>query len=342
MKKLAPIVFLSSLILAVTSFAANAGKLAPGKIRPFQMKGDVSAQNIKTGEVIKLKRGQEVEQGVNIVTGAGSSALFLFSNGATINIGENSNVAIERYLQAPFDATKTGQFLMLKEDPSTSDTLIKLNHGELVGKVKKLKPDSFYDVETPIGSAGVRGTTFSVAFFIMKNGNYALKVGNLEGRVLLTTSMPSTVTVNDQNVGETNFDPTKTLSTGDVPQSSVITVIAKPGDVKGVVKEIMKNIPVKEKPASFKVEVTRMDELVQGAQNPEAPFVPGKTVKEQAEKGKEKEKEGEKPKEAEKPKEGEKPTDNNQKPQLPLEKPVLVPPSPAGGDLGGKAPAPKP
>lgn len=331
MKRLIPLIT-CSVLLWTAVLSANTGGLQPGKVKAFQIKGDVSFQNIQTGETKKLKRGQELSQGYNIVTGPNSSALFLFSNGSTINIGENSNIGIERFLQAPFDAKKVGQYLMLKEDPSTSDTLIRMNHGELVGKVKKLKPDSFYDVETPIGSAGVRGTTFMVSFFLLENGDYAMKVGNLEGRVLLTTSMPANIFVNEQDVGEAEFDPTKTLSTGDVPESSVIMVIAKPQDVVRMVGEFLSGkIPTLPKPESFNKDTQDKQDLVQGAQNP-AQVVTPQELSDMGLTAPTGEDGGDNTEQTQTPTQttGGNPNDSDDKPPATSE---LINPSPTGGDL---------
>lgn len=256
------LIFLSIFVLAIPFAHAQ---MQPGTIKAFQIKGDVNLIENATGKAVRMKRGMELSQGHSIQTGVQSKALLLFSNGSTVNISENSKVDFVRFLQAPYDKKSKGQYLMLKADPSTSDTLIRLDHGELVGKVKTLQPDSFYDVETPVGSAGVRGTTFLVSFFVSEDGKLMMKVGNLTGRVLLTTKMPAEVTVTESGVAEAEMDPTATLSTGDVPEQSIVLVKANPQDVN---VQIDPNIPVETPPKSFQESKEKVQELAKEAENP--------------------------------------------------------------------------
>ena len=78
------------------------------------------------------------------------------------------------------------------EEPSTSTTKLNLKNGEVVCKVKKLRMDegSSLTVETPVGAAGVRGTTFAVSYLPNQNGTdvgtFTLSV--TEGEVSLTDS----------------------------------------------------------------------------------------------------------------------------------------------------------
>lgn len=246
---------LASFLLILSPFFAYAQELEPGTIKPFQVRGDVQLMNNETGEITPLKRGQDFTQAHTIVTGNKSRALLLFSNGATISINENSSVNIERFTQAPFEKEVTGQYLVLKADPSTSDTLIKLNHGELVGKAKKLQSDSLYDVETPMGAAGVRGTTFLVSFYQPEETQYAMEVGNVEGQVALTTNMPANISVQSNNVGQTQFDPTRTLSSADVPEQSIVTLLADLNAIGPI-----ENMPTRQLPQSFIEQLRRISQ----------------------------------------------------------------------------------
>jgi hypothetical protein len=42
-------------------------------------------------------------------------------------------------------------------EPSSSDTLIDLNIGDMVVDIKKLKKKSNFHISSPVGTAGIRG-----------------------------------------------------------------------------------------------------------------------------------------------------------------------------------------
>jgi hypothetical protein len=113
---------------------------------------------------VALKQDDRVEQTAKINTGLNSSIVLVFSNGATTQLGADTELVIEEYLQDPFsEAVKVAE---LTAEPSQSRTKLALNRGELVGNVKKLKYDkgSSFIVQTPVGAAGIRGTTFRIVF----------------------------------------------------------------------------------------------------------------------------------------------------------------------------------
>lgn len=111
-----------------------------------------------------LVLGASVPQLAKINTAKDSSIVLAFSNGATTNLGPDSELVIQEFLQDPFSSTI--KMADVTDEPSVSTTRLKLNHGELVGKVAHLKHDkgSTFVVETPAGAAGIRGTTFQIVF----------------------------------------------------------------------------------------------------------------------------------------------------------------------------------
>ena len=109
--------------------------------------------------------GNEVYEDDLLVTiGEGSRVILVFSNGATINIGEESEVEIRQFLQDPFADDYAFGEATAEPTASTSQTRIHLRQGELIGNVKTLNKGSTFEVTTPAGAAGIRGTTFRVVF----------------------------------------------------------------------------------------------------------------------------------------------------------------------------------
>ncbi len=199
----------------------------PGRIRASRVVGQVTVEDIATKATQALANDSEISQGSIVRTGENSSVVLLFSNGASINLAFSSELNIEQFTQDPF----AGNYEPAKatEEPSVSTTSIKLTRGELVGNVKKLKTSagSKFTVGTPVGAAGIRGTTFRIVYRPTGNGqafNFVLTTieGNVEIQLASGTvaSLPVSVTdnkevvINEVVVNPTTNQITVTSSTG--------------------------------------------------------------------------------------------------------------------------------
>ena len=101
--------------------------------------------------------------GASVQTGAGGGALLLLSNGTVVTISANTKMKISSFVQEPFD--DKGQSVGdLKEEPSSSSVLVDLEVGDLVVKTKKLNKKSNFEIASPVGTAGIRGTQFGMGF----------------------------------------------------------------------------------------------------------------------------------------------------------------------------------
>jgi hypothetical protein len=120
---------------------------------------------------LHLVRGASVGQNQIVNTGPNSSVVLVFANGATVNLGADSQLVIDEFSQDPFTtAIKVSE---LTEEPTSSKTRLNLMRGELLSNVKTLHRDkgSEFHVQTPVGAAGIRGTTFRI--FYRPQGNRA-------------------------------------------------------------------------------------------------------------------------------------------------------------------------
>lgn len=132
--------------------------------------------------------GSEVyEQDLVVTSGQGSRVILVFSNGATINIGQDSEVEIRQFVQDPFAGDYAFGEATAEPAESTSQTRIHLTRGELIGNVKTLNQGSTFEVSTPAGAAGIRGTTFRVVFRPTGDGGALFTVTTIEGNVLVST-----------------------------------------------------------------------------------------------------------------------------------------------------------
>jgi hypothetical protein len=170
--------------------AAGASLTLPGTVIVAKVSG--TANMTVNGTTTQLKVDDPVPQAAKIVTQLNSSVVLAFSNGATTQLGPDTEFIMEEFLQDPFASTITVANLV--EEPTASRTKLTLNRGEIVGNVKKLKHanGSSFTVQTPVGAAGIRGTTFRIVFrptgtgqaFGAQGGqNFQFQLSTLEGDV---------------------------------------------------------------------------------------------------------------------------------------------------------------
>jgi hypothetical protein len=213
---------------AAAATAAAATTQLPGTIRVSRVVGKVTAEDIATKVVKDLANDVVIGQGSIVRTEANSSVVLLFSNGASINLAAISELNILTFTQDPF----AGTFEPSKEtdEPSISTTNIMLTRGELVGNVKKLKKggpvESKFTVGTPVGAAGIRGTTFRIVYRPSGDGrtyNFTMTTleGNVEVSITGTVNAPPVsvtdnkeVVLNNVEVNATTNQVTATTATG--------------------------------------------------------------------------------------------------------------------------------
>jgi hypothetical protein len=84
-----------------------------------------------------------------INTGSGSNVALVFSNGATLQLGANTQLIIKEFVQDPFSGAI--RVADLEVEPTISRTSLSLLKGDLGGEVKRLRPEhgSSFTVETP-------------------------------------------------------------------------------------------------------------------------------------------------------------------------------------------------
>jgi hypothetical protein len=130
--------------------------------------------------------GKSIYQG-HIIEGAkGANAVLLFSNGSLTTLdGKDSKfqLSINEFQQEKF-AGSPDTLGATETEPSPSSTKLSLNYGEMYFKVKKLKTGSTFDIDSPIGSAGIRGTDGQITVKVNENGtvegSLSLRKGNID------------------------------------------------------------------------------------------------------------------------------------------------------------------
>jgi len=207
---------LVGLALALPQRASSQGS-APGQIKAVRVKGEVYSSIKASGAKTALIDDSDISQGAVISTGQNSSVVLVFSNGAMVNLGTDSELDIEQFTQDPFGTSFSPS--TAKAEPTTSSTHLNLIHGELVSKVVKLNAahGSDFVVKTPVGAAGIRGTIFRIIYRIdTSTGKASFSLVTLEGRVAVTLAtgtvgaMPVEVSANKELkvTADVNIDST--------------------------------------------------------------------------------------------------------------------------------------
>ncbi|XQW85200.1 FecR family protein [Thalassotalea piscium] len=146
-------------LLSLSTKASVAGKT-------ILAKGDVIALDQKSGETRSLKRRSVIYNVDEITTGKLSRAQFNMADAGLITLKENSKLLINDYQYN-------------KETKKGSATLELVSGGlrSISGLIKKTGGD--YQVKTPVGSIGIRGTHFAVQV-VGDNVVFGVYSGNID------------------------------------------------------------------------------------------------------------------------------------------------------------------
>ena len=126
-----------------------------GKVSVLKNNDDQQGAEVKPGDVIPI--------GKLIVTGSGSKLTLLLSNGTLVTLVENTRMTVGKFEQTPFDSDGK-KVSDLQGEPSNSKVDLDLDMGSVVLKTKKLNKRSSFNINSPAGTAGIRGTEFQMGF----------------------------------------------------------------------------------------------------------------------------------------------------------------------------------
>lgn len=148
-----------SKLVALTVFAGAIAwpgmvQAKPGKavVRALQGTADYTEQD-SGGSWDALSQGQVLFAGSTIRTGSGESQvdLYLGINGPVVRITKETTLAIDT-----LSYERTGLETVI-------ETGLDLKEGRILGRVKKMAETSRYEVQTPNGVAGIRGTKYDIS-----------------------------------------------------------------------------------------------------------------------------------------------------------------------------------
>ncbi len=180
-------------------------------------KGKVLAFDQTSNEQRKLKRRSSIFSVDNITTGDKSKAQFSMSDGGLITLKENTEILIRNYKFNP-DAGEASATLEVVSGGLRS----------ISGLIKKSGGD--YQVKTPVGSIGIRGTHFAVevvgedVYFAVYSGNIDVQLNdqstlslgstedftfasvNAQGKVTRMTQAPANISLGFSDTTESEGD----------------------------------------------------------------------------------------------------------------------------------------
>ena len=214
-----------------------------GAIIIASLEGEVTVLNNETQQPIpsnQIKAGGLIFDGHTVKTGPTAKIILLMSNGTVSTIKSNSSLNIKKFTQEKFDPS-TKKLSELKGEPSSSDTVIDLELGDMILDVKKLDKSSSFNVESPVGTAGIRGTIPYFQVAQTPDGGFQQVTSMLKGEIAFMPKGASAATLlgpgQSLSIGIGANGILLPPSLGKVPQTllnSIEAEIEASGDVTGV------------------------------------------------------------------------------------------------------------
>jgi len=152
--------------------AENGMKIGKATVRAVH--GTVQ-YTINDGPPMKVRVNMTLDPGATIITGP-ESYTDLSVNGisSVVRINADSKLVLKemQYYGSLFSGDQ--------------QTMIDLKSGEILGNVKKISADSRYEINTPHGVAGIRGTDFQVTIKLAPDGRFLVTFTSVQGVVIVS------------------------------------------------------------------------------------------------------------------------------------------------------------
>jgi hypothetical protein len=166
----------------------------PGKIRGRATVRTVTGTatfNAGAG-TMALKPNMELDPGTIITTGP-ESVVYLSVNGlsSSVRVAADSSLAIPQMDR--IGSAREGD----------TETTLDLKIGSIVGQVKKVSGNSTYEIKTPHGVAGIRGTDFGVLVVQLPEGKYLVTFTSVQGIVIVSAVVAGEIQTRRLNTGDT-------------------------------------------------------------------------------------------------------------------------------------------
>ena len=173
---------------ALLSASSTQAAAEPNKAVVRAVRGSANYSTDRGANWRTLRVGTGLTQNSVIRTAPGSSVdLFLDENGPTVRVTENTTLGIDR-----LTVDRTGVENII-------ETELDLRNGRILGNVRRLAAASRYEVKTPQGVAGIRGTKYDIS------ADGTVKV--VEGQVVVVYIVNGTAVTATVNAGQVARPP---------------------------------------------------------------------------------------------------------------------------------------
>jgi len=193
-------VAIAAALLLSVSAQAKANKAIVRAVRGGAAEITLDGKNWKPAKV-----GQSLGEHSAVKTDPNATVdLFLGDNGPVVRVTKDTTMGIDR-----LDVESTGIEKVI-------ETQLDLKNGKILGNVKKMAAASKYEVKTPVGVAGIRGTEYEIS----ANGNVKVYTGTVVVVYIVDNVPQPPITVNggtDVNPPVADGQPARTTSITIVP-----------------------------------------------------------------------------------------------------------------------------
>jgi hypothetical protein len=165
-------VLLACALALVLTTHADAAAMKKSKAKAIGVHGDVQYR-IAEGPWMAVHENDEFDGQTTIKTTGPESRvnLYIRHNDSSIRLLPNTSMKIENL---SFVGGADGD----------NDTMLNLQSGTVVGSVTKLSRNSHYEIRTPNGVAGIRGTDYAVTVEPLPDGTYRVTFTCVSGEVI--------------------------------------------------------------------------------------------------------------------------------------------------------------
>jgi len=177
-------------LAVVSSIKAVEPGTVPGRASVRTVHGTAT---FSFGGVTKdLKPGMLLDAGVTINTGP-DSYVYLNVNGSMSAVRVSAETTLVLQTMNRIGPGREGD----------TETMLNVQAGSILGQVQKVSANSRYEITTPHGVAGIRGTDWSVTVTALANGQYEVTFEAVQGTLVASAVVNGALQTKTLNGGET-------------------------------------------------------------------------------------------------------------------------------------------
>jgi serpin B len=202
------------------------GAKVEGKAIVRTVKG--TAQYLEGDKWLEAKPNAELSPGTTLRTGP-ASYVYVSVNGLTSALRLNSETTLGLQIM-----TRTGAGAT-----AATETMLDLKSGTIVGQVKKITGDSLYEIKTPQGLMGIRGTDFMIEAEPKPDGSFRVTYSCIAGAVVCAVMLKGQLATRVLNAGESwtlGDEGNKQLRPPGINGTNAPPVSLSHGEMQGVKK----------------------------------------------------------------------------------------------------------